>query len=149
MHAHARAHAQLPLQHARRALRCLPPTQLRAFYAYRMERETQLEENDILMGLTDSLRSQLTLYVYKGECAARAGDAVSVRRRTCKHMTSALAHLPADAIWRAAAVSHTRMHATSLAGAARRVCGVRAAHRGPMPACLLHSLAGWAVGRMR
>eukprot|EP00983_Pelagomonas_calceolata_P095040 1157957-Pelagomonas_calceolata.AAC.6 len=25
-----------------------------------------MEENDILMGLTDSLRSQLTLYVYKG-----------------------------------------------------------------------------------
>jgi len=40
-------------------------SQVRAFYAYRMERETQMEENDILMGLTDSLRSQLTLYVYK------------------------------------------------------------------------------------
>lgn len=41
-----------------------PQTQLRAFYQYHLERETQLEDNDILLGLTDSLRSQLTLYTY-------------------------------------------------------------------------------------
>lgn len=40
--------------------------QLRSYYQYRMEHETQSEENDILMGLTESLRSQLTIYVYRG-----------------------------------------------------------------------------------
>lgn len=42
---------------------------MRNYYAYRLERETQNEENELLAGLTDSLRSQLTLFVYKGRCA--------------------------------------------------------------------------------
>ncbi len=45
---------------------CCTAVQVRSFYSYRIEQEMQEEEADILGGLSATLRSQLTLYVYKG-----------------------------------------------------------------------------------